>query len=103
MNDYKELIVHCEEWLEITKRLECESLSKHIEECADAIEQLIKERDAAVADLTVFYKCKICKHYNEKSANYGYTEFCENCGAYPWADDEEPNKWEWRGVQEDNT
>lgn len=39
--------------------------------------------------------CEICKGYDEKSCNYGYTEFCEDCFWYPWADEEKcPNKWE---------
>lgn len=41
------------------------------------------------------YYCEICKGYDEKSPNYGYTDFCENCFWYPWADEEQcPNKWE---------
>lgn len=39
--------------------------------------------------------CEICKGYDEKSPNYGYTEYCEDCFWYPWADEEKcPNKWE---------
>lgn len=39
--------------------------------------------------------CEICKGYDEKSPNYGYTDFCEDCFWYPWADEEKcPNKWE---------
>lgn len=50
-----ELIVKCEEWLSITKRLKANDLTEHIEKCADAIESLLAEnaklkaeRDAAV-------------------------------------------------------
>ena len=39
--------------------------------------------------------CEICKGYDEKSPNYGYTEYCDDCFWYPWADEEQcPNKWE---------
>lgn len=39
--------------------------------------------------------CEICKGYDEKSLNCGYTEYCEDCFWYPWADEEKcPNKWE---------
>lgn len=54
MNDYKELLVKCGEWLAITKRLKTDDLTQHIEMCADAIEQLAKERDAAVVNYEEF-------------------------------------------------
>lgn len=39
--------------------------------------------------------CEICKGHDENSCNYGYTEYCEDCFWYPWADEEKcPNKWE---------
>ena len=39
--------------------------------------------------------CDICKGHDEKSPNYGYTEYCEGCFWYPWADETQcPNKWE---------
>lgn len=39
--------------------------------------------------------CNFCKGHDEKSCNYGYTEYCEDCFWYPWADEEKcPNKWE---------
>lgn len=39
--------------------------------------------------------CEVCKGHDEKSPNYGYTEYCEDCFWYPWADEEKcPNKWE---------
>lgn len=42
--------------------------------------------------------CEICKGHDEKSPNYGYTEYCEDCFWYPWADEEKcPNKWELKG------
>lgn len=41
--------------------------------------------------------CEICKGYDEKNSNYGYTEFCEDCFWYPWSDEEKcPNKWEMK-------
>lgn len=53
---------------------------------ADAIEQLIKERDAAVADIkgAASFPCRLCKKE--------HTEGCDCYTAY--------DKWEWRGVQE---
>lgn len=60
---------------------------------ADAIEQLVKERDAAIADISWLiinhYVCGICKHHDDDSS------YCGTCGALT------PNgKFEWRGVQE---
>lgn len=91
MNDYKELI----------KELRCFSyVLTNSQKAADAIEQLVRERDAAVKDIG--WNCIKCKHYDEASPNYGYTEECENCGTYPWFDDEAESKWEWRGVTDAN-
>lgn len=95
MNDYKELI------------LELRSKAENIRECnhdpwtaddyvkaANAIKQLAKERDAAVADLDMAvngqetYPCRYCKNNREGC----------NC----WNEDEGYANWEWRGVREDN-
>lgn len=39
--------------------------------------------------------CNFCKGHDEKSCNYGYTEYCEDCFWYPWADEEKcASKWE---------
>ena len=48
---------------------------------ADAIEQLVKERDAAVEDLRISAGCTMCQNFeNYKSCH-------NNCS------------WEWRGVE----
>lgn len=39
--------------------------------------------------------CRLCKYYDKESLNYGYTTACEDCGWYPWADEETvPYHWE---------
>lgn len=83
MNEYKELI----------SRLRnagggCDGI-KMCHDAADAIEQLVKERDAAVADLyELFTK-------DESPCSFCVAEHCDKCIIdYPY--------WEWRGVQEDN-
>ena len=80
MNDYKELLA------ELRK---CKYCAKDIAKyAADAIEQLVKERDAAVKDLQEWCDelcyCEVCKHNGKCSK-----EFCKFA-----------NNWEWRGVQE---
>ena len=80
MNDYKELLA------ELRKCKYCaRDIAKY---AADAIEQLVKERDAAVKDLKEWCDelcyCEVCKH-NSKCSK----EFCKFA-----------NNWEWRGVQE---
>ena len=55
--------------------LQCE----HCKEAAEAIEALLTERDAAVADLTMIGSCKTCGNR---------TPFCDNnpdgCKGYAW-------------------
>lgn len=99
MNDYKELIDELRS--EAENMRECRHdpwTADDYDKAAAAIEQLVRERDAAVKDIG--WNCIKCKHYDKASPNYGYTEECENCGTYPWFDDEAESKWEWRGVQE---
>ena len=67
MSDYKELISQCEEWLEITNKTNCSDLHEFVSEVKDYIEQLVKERDAAVNDLERNCECTICKHYTKES------------------------------------
>lgn len=59
---------------------------------ANVMEQLVKERDAAIADLHESDSCYYCK-YSELSWNEGHCRFCTG--------DEGENKWEWRGLQDD--
>lgn len=49
------------------------------------VEQLERERDAAIADLAEKPRCENCKHFTP-----GY--FCIGC--------RRGERWEWRGVQE---
>lgn len=107
MNDYKELIdtLDCmdffcdragkELWFDKPKEVQDEDIAFHhntLTEAINAIEQLVKERDAAIADLksccAYNSDCAFCKHYFSDDA----AQFCEegdSCG-----------NWEWRGVQE---
>ncbi len=68
----------------------------YIEKAADAIEQLVKERDAAVADLKNIRACKFCKNLSQHIDK----EPCNSCLLYVRGRD--TNNFEWRGVQEDN-
>lgn len=63
---------------------------------ADAIEQLAKERDAAIADLKEYASCDYCKHSNSECK-----EFWEigECGLHGLCGGE---RFEWRGVTDDN-
>ena len=104
MNDYKELIYALKSCQHIAsncidcplsntkyynyKTKECEVHLHNV--AADVIEQLVRERDAAVADLENLMHtysgtvCFYCKHYNDRH--------CDDCVL--------GNKWQWRGVQE---
>lgn len=101
MTDYKELIEALREEAEAVQAIEWDipiCTSNHILDAADAIEQLIKERDTAVDDL------EKCMHYAEPKNN-NVCNFCKkDMSEYPdkcdgWSDfcKCEP---EWRGVQE---
>lgn len=69
-----------------------------INDAADAIEQLVKERDAAVADLRFVIAsacdldvCLWCKHREfDGQCHHDCIPYSEKWG------------WEWRGVKEDN-
>lgn len=62
-------------------------------EAADVIEQLLKERDAAITDFTIYVK------HMEDSRKAFSCEFCneENCDGCKHC-----SNFVWRGVQEDN-
>lgn len=69
--------------------------AKRILEAADAIEQLVKERDAAVRDLKLamqrdFSECVICKNYGD----YPRKGKCREC--FQGAE----NNFEWRGIHD---
>lgn len=103
MNDYKELIVKCEEWLSITKRLKADDLTQHIEMCADAIEHLVKERDELVTKLHQLEKerdmamedmrvsCGTCRHSYLNNASGNDCDSVGGCAC-------NYSNWEWRGV-----
>ena len=68
---------------------------KMCREAADAIEQLVKERDAAVADISLLIinhgnACKICKHHfsDDHTLCLECDEMCLH------------GNYEWRGVRE---
>lgn len=58
---------------------------------AAEVEQVKRERDAAVADLKYVAVCETCKEFHRSSL----TEPCIHCIKYGLLDSE--NKYEWRG------
>lgn len=58
---------------------------------ADAIEQLVKERDAAVADMKEFKLCEACKHFGGYPMNIPCRECSLDAG----------NNFEWRGITDE--
>ena len=89
MNDYKELIEkleYCDKHSDCANCpniFECD-LSNKV--CIDAIEQLVKERDAALADVP-----KCCLYCSKQIE-------CEMPCVYP---DSECKEFEWRGVTDE--
>lgn len=55
------------------------------------IQQLERERDAAVYYIATKKECKTCKHFSHKASD----EPCRSCGIGQ-------SRWEWRGVEEDD-
>lgn len=90
MNDYKELI-------ELLRDDEFCGKLDYIDDAADAIEQLVKERDAAVKDMNTLCStfADICSFCKNDSRNDG--DVCVKCKGTDWLE-----FWEWRGVQEVN-
>lgn len=95
MNEYKELIGELR--VSGMTKGNCELLLN----AADAIEQLSKERDAAIVDIHWLIVswfttgrldvCKICWNYNDGN----YNDECKNCHSLcPYG------HFGWRGVQE---
>ena len=107
MNDYKELIYALKSCQHIAsncidcplsntkyynpKTKECEVHLHNV--AADAIEQLVRERDAAVMDLKAYSDCYNCKHNTYDNLMNG---FCRECSVVH----KMKYKWQWRGVQE---
>lgn len=65
-------------------------IQQRLNEIADALEQLVRERDAAVADLKELADCDYCK--------YGKGDDCEDT-LHDYCTVGED--WEWRGVQDE--
>lgn len=83
MKDYKKLIEELRDFSYITIS----------QKAADAIEQLVKERDTAIADLKIFLDCDVCKNNNDECLNNG---LCKECSVGKST----RKHWEWRGIQE---
>lgn len=108
MNDYKELLKELRklqnlgdapigrEFAVIVDKLT-------VKDAADVIEQLVRERDAAVADLREAVmnphigRCEFCKYRDFKSPRCGNTK-CRHGVLFSKAPDWD---WQWRGVKED--
>lgn len=98
MNDYKELVKYLREEADAVQAIEWEipiCTSNHIKQAADVIEQLVKERDAAVADLKSelerergLNQCRYCKYQEDDN------QCPHDCIPYS-----EKWRWEWRGLQ----
>lgn len=86
MNDYKELI-------ELLFNRNRDNANIMIA-AADAIERLVKERDAAIAEI-----CQGCDNCKHRDATIG--EPCISCSTYRVGSDFIKSKWEWRGVTDD--
>lgn len=73
-----------------------DALFEIVDSLDEQLKEVIAENEKLKAAIrTQAIPCEICKGYDEKSPNYGYTDFCEDCFWYPWADEEKcPNKWE---------
>lgn len=88
--DYKELI-------EISQKAANEWRNDHtfyqagvlIDSLCSAVEDLLAERDAAVADIP--RDCKTCKHQDECAKGY---EILHDCWFVA-------SKWQWRGIQKE--
>lgn len=92
MDEYKELIEQLNGACIVKVVMKDMTKADLFARAADAIEQLVKERDAAVADIS--RNCNLCKHW--KNWMCKFDNICIHIG-------HEYTGWEWRGVQEDNT
>ena len=97
MNDYKELICELKELSEEEKEFASNSgdiyLAEMLALAADAIEQLVKERNASIADFTIYIK------HMEDGRKAFSCEFCneENCDSCKHC-----SNFEWREVTDNN-
>lgn len=83
MNDYKELIEQLNGACIVKVVMKDMTKADLFARAADAIEQLVKERDAAINDISISESCLTCNH--------------KNCHAVHGCE------WEWRGVQRTDT
>lgn len=95
MADYKELIGQLNGACIVKVVMKDMTKADLFARAADAIEQLIKERDAAVADLKEGGFCMTCKHLVSTQEE----KLCMHCSILTGGGED---NWEWRGVQEDN-
>ena len=91
MNDYREL---CETLRLANSWQFAPKFVNAMLDAADAIEQLVKERSAAIADLKEYASCDYCKHSNAECKEYWNIG---ECGLHGLCGGE---KFKWRGVQE---
>lgn len=80
MNDYKELIAKCDYWIELGREIGRDfEITKFMEACRDAIEQLVKERDDEPA-----------RHWHWERIKYTFVDCmrCSACGDIIWTDAE---------------
>ena len=95
MNDYKELIeaLHIDEMFDAAKTIE--HLVKERDQLHDQINRLVKERDAAIADireaLNRTEECLLCRWFD---GTHGCRKSDKSC------EKSKTDEWEWRGVQE---
>ena len=95
MSDYKDLVKYLREEADAVQAIEWEipiCTSNHINKAADVIEQLVKERDAAVAAVAEHPYCYNCKHRDKSSKEHP----CIICNQI-WPNASEC-KWQWRGL-----
>lgn len=85
------------EYKELIKRLRASNRDALVssDECAEAIETLLAERNAAVNDLALCKSCATCKFKEKVSLNHP----CSSCGII--RPSMGPAKWEWRGPQKE--
>lgn len=81
MEDYKELIALLDGAMAMTASNGKIEKAELFCKAAEAIEQLVKERDAAIAEIP---------------------KNCNTCGRFFWDKDCVECKWEWRGVQKES-
>lgn len=87
--DYKELIKELRFLSKFVPEQICDDNGKDaLEKAADAIETLLKERDAAIKDIP--RECSYCKYWENDTIEQPCYDCWHSCG---------PEKnWKWRGL-----